>query len=116
MLRGLCGVDSADETMVTQDIETAHSAGLDEFCEKNAHLASDATVQRKRQTQRWLFWAEALWEDPDRFDAIVRSGRYSQLRHVVEGLSDADNRAWRRLKDEVLAVRAREFLCEADAA
>src|SRR5271154_3026063 len=98
------------------DVETMGGAcglfyqDLDEFCEEYAHLASDAALQRKRQTQRRLACAQALWDDPVRFEAIVASGRYLRLRNLIEAISDSDGRAWRRLKNEILAVREKEFL------
>ncbi len=86
---------------------------LDLFCEQHAHLGSEAALQRKRQTQRRLKWVEDLWEDPVRFEAIVMSGRYLRLCTLTEALNESDEKAWRRLKNEILAVRAREFLCAA---
>jgi hypothetical protein len=84
---------------------------LDAFCEQHVHLGSDAALHRKRQTQRRLNWILALWDDARRFEAVVKSGRYLRLCALTELLSDGDARAWRRLKNEILAVREREFLC-----
>lgn len=84
---------------------------LDVFCEEHVNLASDAALRRKLQTQRRLEWILALWDDRARFEAVVTSGRYPRLYRLTEALSDCDERAWRRLKNEILAVRAREFLC-----
>jgi hypothetical protein len=89
---------------------------LDLFCEQHVHLGSDAALQRKRQTQRRLEWVLALWDDRARFEALVKSGRYLRLCTLTETISDSDSRAWRRLKKEILAVRAREFLCGTEAA
>jgi hypothetical protein len=89
---------------------------LDLFCEQHVHLGSDAALRRKIQTQRRLQWILALWDDRARFEAVVASGRYLRLCTLTESISDSDERAWRRLKNEILAVRAREFLCEAEAA
>ena len=89
---------------------------LDLFCEQHVHLGSDAALQRKRQTQRRLEWVLALWDDRARFEAIVKSGRYLRLCALTETISDSDSRAWRQLKKEILAVRAREFLCGTEAA
>lgn len=89
---------------------------LDLFCEQYARLGSDTALQRKRQTQRRLAWIKALWDDPVRFEAVVASDRYQRLCALTRAISQADARAWRRLKDEILAVRAREFLCGAEAA
>jgi hypothetical protein len=88
---------------------------LDLFCEQHVHLGSDAALHRKRQTQRRLDWIQALWDDPARFDAVVKSGRYRRLCNLTKAISQCDERAWRRLKNEVLGVRAREFLCGAAA-
>ncbi len=89
---------------------------LDLFCEQHVHLGSDAALQRKRQTQRRLEWILALWDDRARFEAVVTSGRYLRLCTLTQSISDCDEKAWRRLKNEILAVRAREFLCGAEAA
>jgi hypothetical protein len=89
---------------------------LDLFCEQHVHLGSDAALRRKRQTQRRLERIQALWEDPARFEAVVKSGRYLRLCTLTQSISDCDERAWRRLKNEILAVRAREFLCGSEAA
>lgn len=88
---------------------------LDVFCEQHVHLGSDAALRRKRQTQRRLEWAQALWDDPVRFEAVVKSGRYLRLCTLTQSISDCDERAWRRLKNEILAVRAKEFLCGSTA-
>jgi hypothetical protein len=89
---------------------------LDLFCEQHVHLGSDAALRRKVQTQRRLEWIQALWDDPARFEAVVTSGRYPRLCRLTESISDCDERAWRRLKNEILAVRANEFFCGAEAA
>jgi hypothetical protein len=89
---------------------------LDLFCEQYARLGSDAALQRKRQTQGRLAWIKALWDDPVRFEAVVASGRYRRLCALTRAISQADARAWQRLKEEILDVRAREFLCGAEAA
>jgi hypothetical protein len=103
-----CGSDAGRVDVLCQD--------LDLFCEQYARLASDRALQRKHQTQRRLAWIKALWDDPVRFEAIVASGRYRRLCALTRAISQADARAWQRLKDEILAVRAREFLCGAEAA
>jgi hypothetical protein len=89
---------------------------LDLFCEQYARLGSDATLQRKRQTQRRLAWVKALWDDPARFEAVVANGHYLRLCSLTRAIIQSDAHAWERLKDEILAVRAREFLCGAEAA
>jgi hypothetical protein len=86
---------------------------LEMFCVQHVHLGSDAALQRKRQTQRRLKWILALWDDPVRFEAIVKSNRYLRLCALTLSLSDCDERAWRRLKNEILAVREKEFFCGA---
>jgi len=88
---------------------------LDLFCEQHVHLGSDAALQRKQQTQRRLEWIQVLWDDPVRFEAVVKSGRYRRLYNLTKSISRCDERAWRQLKNEILAVRAREFLCGAAA-
>ncbi len=103
-----CGLTGRQIDVLCQD--------LDLFCEQYARLASDPALQRKRQTQRRLAWIKALWDDPVRFEAIVAGGRYRRLCALTRAISQADARAWQRLKDEILAVRAREFLCGAEAA
>jgi hypothetical protein len=89
---------------------------LDLFCEQHVHLGSDAALRRKAQTQKRLQWILALWDDRVRFEAVIASGRYLRLCKLTEAISDCDERAWRRLKNEILAVRAKEFLCGTEAA
>jgi len=89
---------------------------LDLFCEQYARLGSEAALRRKRQTQRRLAWIKALWDDGLRFEAVVASGRYQRLCDLTRSISRADARAWQRLKEEILAVRSKEFLCGAEAA
>ncbi|HLH12691.1 MAG TPA: hypothetical protein VKV77_12545 [Methylovirgula sp.] len=84
---------------------------LDRFCEQHIPLASEAAQARKRQTQQRLKWVTELWDNPERFDAVVATGRYDRLCKLTEMLSESDERAWQRLRNEILAVRAREFLC-----
>jgi hypothetical protein len=102
-----CGAHAGRVDVLCQD--------LDLFCEQYARLASDAALQRKRQTQRRLAWIKALWDDPVRFEATVASGRYRRLCALTRAISQADACAWQRLKEEILAVREREFLCGAEA-
>jgi hypothetical protein len=89
---------------------------LDLFCEQYARLGSDAALERKRQTQRRLAWITRFWDEPARFEVVVASGRYDRLCELTQAINQSDARAWQRLKDEILAVRAREFLCGAEAA
>lgn len=60
---------------------------LDLFCE--SHLA----------------FVQNLWNDSDRFDGVVASGRYLKLCNLTEWISDYDERAWERVKSEILAAR-----------
>ncbi len=83
---------------------------LDLFCESHLDLASEAALQRKRQMQKRLAFVQDLWNDADRFDAVVASGRYLKLCNLTEWISDYDERAWARVKSEILAAR------QADAA
>lgn len=78
---------------------------LDLFCETHIELASAAAIRRKKQMQRRLAFVQSLWNDPERFDAVVATGRYLKLCNLTEWISDFDARAWQRIKDEVLAVR-----------
>ncbi|MGB8276583.1 MAG: hypothetical protein WCF20_01415 [Methylovirgula sp.] len=78
---------------------------LDLFCESHLDLASDAAVQRKQQMQRRLAFVQNLWNDSDRFDGVVASGRYLKLCNLTEWISDYDERAWERVKSEILAAR-----------
>ena len=75
------------------------------FYENHLDLASHAAVQRKQQMQRRLAFVQDLWNDADRFDAIVASGRYLKLCNLTEWISDYDERAWTRIKNEILAAR-----------
>lgn len=78
---------------------------LDVFCENHIDLASYAAIRRKQQTQRRLAFVQALWNDAERFDNIVSSGRYLKLCHLTEWVSDCDEQAWTRLKSEILTAR-----------
>lgn len=88
---------------------------LDLFCEQYVELGSEAALRRKQQTQRRLQWIEALWDDPVRFDVVVKSGRYLRLLRLTKSISHSDEQAWARLKREILAITATEFLCGAAA-
>lgn len=112
----------AFQEFASDRLGTAGSAGgggdvfcqdLDLFCEQHVHLASDAALRRKIQTQRRLKWILDLWEDAERFEGVVMSGRYRRLCQLMRLVSDSDARAWQRLKREILAVRAQEFLTAA---
>ena len=76
----------------------------DLFCESHLHLASEAALQRKRQMQKRLAFVQDLWNDAERFDAVVASGRYLKLCNLTEWISDHDERAWERVKSEILAA------------
>jgi hypothetical protein len=78
---------------------------LDIFCESHMSLASEAAIERKRQMQRRLAFVQSVWNDPDRFEQIVTSGRYLKLCNLTEWISDYDERAWERVKTEILAAR-----------
>ncbi len=78
---------------------------IDLFCESHIELASRAAVQRKEQMQRRLAFVQMLWNDTDRFDKVVASGRYLKLCNLTEWISDYDERAWERVKSEILAAR-----------
>ena len=80
---------------------------LDLFCESNIDLASHVAIRRKQQMQKRLAFVQTLWNDPDRFDKIVSSGRYLKLCNLTEWISDCDERAWARVKNEILAARNR---------
>ena len=75
------------------------------FFENNLDLASPAAVQRKRQMQARLAFVQDLWDDAQRFDAIVASGRYLKLCNLTEWISDYDERAWIRIRNEILAAK-----------
>lgn len=77
----------------------------DLFFESHLDLASHAAVQRKRQMQSRLAFVQDLWNDAERFDAIVASGRYLKLCNLTEWISDYDERAWTRIRNEILAAR-----------
>ncbi len=83
---------------------------LDLFCESHIDLASRAAVQRKEQMQRRLAFVQGLWNDTDRFDQVVASGRYLKLCNLTEWISDYDEQAWERVKSEILAARQHETL------
>ena len=91
------GVSAGDFDMMCEDPELFYESHLD--------LASHAAVQRKQQMQRRLAFVQDLWNDADRFDAIVASGRYLKLCNLTEWISDYDERAWTRIKNEILAAR-----------
>ncbi len=78
---------------------------IDLFCEANLNLASDAAIKRKQQMQRRLAFVQDVWNDADRFDEIVSSGRYLRLCNLTEWISDCDERAWERVKTEILSAR-----------
>jgi hypothetical protein len=80
---------------------------LDLFCESNIDLASPAAIRRKQQMQKRLAFVQTLWNDADRFDAIIATGRYLKLCHLTEWISDCDEQAWARVKSEILAARQR---------
>lgn len=80
---------------------------LDVFCESHIDLASEAALQRKRQMQKRLAFVQGWWNDPERFEQVVTSGRYLKLCNLTEWISDYDERAWERVKSEVLAARAK---------
>lgn len=80
---------------------------LDLFCESNIDLASPAAIRRKQQMQSRLAFVQTLWNDANRFDRIVASGRYLKLCHLTEWISDCDEQAWARVKSEILAARHR---------
>ena len=75
------------------------------FFENHLDLASPAAVQRKRQMQTRLAFVQDLWDDAQRFDAIVASGRYLKLCNLTEWISDHDERAWIRIRNEILAAK-----------
>ncbi len=77
------------------------------FFENHLHLANPASVQRKRQMQGRLAFVQDLWNDAERFDAIVASGRYLKLCNLTEWVSDYDERAWMRIRNEILASQRR---------
>jgi hypothetical protein len=80
---------------------------MDVFCENHIDLASEAALQRKQQTQRRLAFVQSWWNDPERFERVVTSGRYLKLCNLTEWITDFDERAWERVKSEVLAERDR---------
>ena len=113
MPRAICEFPAVRPAASGVGVHTRQRHELDLFCEQHACLGNDASLKRKRQTQRRLQWLESLWEDPAGFEAVVKSGRYLRLCALTERLSDSDEQAWRRLKNEILAVRDKEFLCAA---
>lgn len=96
----------ADEASITASLEML-CEDLDVFCENHIDLASEATLQRKQQMQRRLAFVQSWWNDPERFERVVTSGRYLKLCNLTEWISDYDERAWERVKSEVLAARDR---------
>lgn len=80
---------------------------LDLFCESNIDLASPAAIRRKQQMQKRLAFVQGLWNDAERFDKIVSSGRYLKLCNLTEWISDCDEQAWARVKNEILSARHR---------
>jgi hypothetical protein len=80
---------------------------LDVFCENHMDLASEAALQRKQQMQRRLAFVQTWWNDPERFEQVVTSGRYLKLCNLTEWITDFDERAWERVKSEVIAERDR---------
>ncbi|HEY1735910.1 MAG TPA: hypothetical protein VGG12_04630 [Methylovirgula sp.] len=78
---------------------------LDVFCESHIDLASYAAIRRKQQTQKRLAFVQNLWNDAERFDQIVSSGRYLKLCHLTEWISALDEQAWSQVKNEILAAR-----------
>ena len=78
---------------------------LDLFCEKHIDLASRAAVERKRQMQRRLSFVQQVWNDANRFERVITSGRYLKLCNLTEWISDCDERAWARVKNEILVAR-----------
>jgi hypothetical protein len=85
---------------------------LDVFCENHMDLASEAALQRKRQMQRRLAFVQSWWNDPERFEQVVTSGRYLKLCNLTEWITDYDERAWERVKSEVIAARDRLLAAE----
>jgi hypothetical protein len=96
-------VGGAGEAQRTRDFDMM-CEDIDLFCEHHLDLASEASLQRKRQMQRRLAFVQDLWNDADRFDAVVVSGRYLKLCNLTEWLSDYDERAWARVKNEILTA------------
>ncbi len=85
---------------------------LDVFCENHIDLASETALQRKQQMQRRLVFVQSWWNDPERFEQVVTSGRYLKLCNLTEWISDYNERAWERVKSEVLAARDRLLAAE----
>jgi hypothetical protein len=77
----------------------------DRFCETHRDLASPAALKRKAQMERRLAFIYDLWNDPDRFDVVVTSGRYLKLCNLLDWISEHDERAEARVKNEILAAR-----------
>ncbi len=114
MSQGFRPLQQVEEGLEPQDKERAATnirafdlvcEDLDVFCENHIDLASYAAIRRKQQTQKRLAFVQDLWNDAERFDKIVSSGRYLKLCHLTEWISDCDEQAWTRVKSEILAAR-----------
>ncbi|MGA3302242.1 MAG: hypothetical protein ABSC72_03025 [Methylovirgula sp.] len=114
MPQGFRSLQQMEEVPESQDKERAAGnvrafdllcEDLDVFCENHIDLASYAAIRRKQQTQKRLAFVQHLWNDADRFDKIVSSGRYLKLCNLTEWISDCDEQAWARVKSEILAAR-----------
>ena len=96
-------VDVASAVQRTRDFDMM-CEDIDLFCESHLDLASEAALRRKQQMQKRLAFVQDLWNDADHFDAVVASGRYLKLCNLTEWISDSDERAWARVKNEILAA------------
>jgi hypothetical protein len=76
----------------------------DDFCERHLELASFEAIERKQQMQKRRDFVQSLWDDADRFEAVIASGRYLKLCSLTEWISEYDERAWARIKNEILAA------------
>jgi len=109
MTAGLSAYQQIEELQEAPEVSSGGEIDMmcedpDLFCETHLDLASLETRRRKEQMQRRLAFVQDIWNDADRFDAIVASGRYLKLCNLTEWISDYDDRATARLRNEILAA------------
>jgi len=77
-------------------------------CTSHVTSASKHVVTRLQHTLCRARAVQALWEDEERFDRAVQSGKYLKLCSVLGSARDAVDRAWKKMIDSATSGERKE--------
>jgi hypothetical protein len=76
----------------------------DGFCAEHLLLASAASRALLRSARTRLERLERSWDEDEIFEAIAARGRYLRFCALIEAVHDHVDRAWERVKSEILGT------------